>query len=325
MIETSEQSASYCLSEAFIDGSTFPINVVQYATLEEAITTVVSAMEIEELFQVFAQSFLRFEKDLLDVGFEYIYTNTRDAAEHEKFFSNIRNRFNVNIITILTSYRSYDDQCNRILTDSINPPETKKFNFQMRSTTHDTHLSYRICAKLREYAQHRALPLGGFTIGPDTNFSRDDAGKARKLDSGFNVSPWLNVTKFKSSSQCKAPLRRELDHLGHEKIDMKWLVRSFAGAMYERHASLRTFLKPKVEAAGEKITAGYGFASAIKNDEAKFLELCGEGQTRHMRNDLAAKVLREFETFESLQSAGHSYVTSQIKPDAATYSGPISP
>ncbi|MDZ7909859.1 MAG: hypothetical protein U5N10_17690 [Gemmobacter sp.] len=321
-INSSETSAVYSLSERFIDGQVFGIDADQYATLSEALTTVVSAMEIEELFQVFAQSFLRFEKDLLDTASECAFANMLSNG-NELFFSTIRHRINTNIITILTSYKSYDDHCDRILKPLINPSEAKEFNHRIRSKTFESHLSYRICAKLRDYAQHRALPLGGFSIGGKTNIGRDNSGQLRKLDTGFNVSPWLDVSKFKSSSQCKAPLRKELEKLGYEKIDMKWLIRSFSGAMYERHAELRAFLKPTIVAAGEKITSGYDLASTLKNSEAKFLELCGGDEKRPMRNDLAAKVLRDFQTWSSLQGAERSYVTSQITPENATYSGQV--
>ena len=321
-IDTGETSAVYSLSEAFIGGQAFEIDADQYATLSEALTAVVSAMEIEELFQVFAQSFLRFEKDLLEVAFEYAFADIL-ALGDELFFSSVRHRFNVNIITILTSFKSYDDHCNRILKSSIAPPKAQEFNNRKRSEIFDTHLSYRICSGLRNYAQHRALPLGGFSIGGKTNIGRDNAGKKVKLDTGFTVSPWLNVSKLKDSSQCKAKLQRELDDLGYEKIDMTWLIRSFVGAMYERHAALREFLKPEIETASERITAGYDLARTAKNSEAKFLELCGDDEKRPMRNDLAAIVLKAFETYTSLKGAECSYVSSQITPEAATYSGKV--
>ena len=319
-IKTGETSAAYYLSESFIGGQKIEIDADQHATLSEALTTVVSAMEIEELFQVFAQSFLRFEKDLLDLAFEYTFANMQ-ALGYEGFFSTVRHRFNVNIITILTAYRSYDDHCDRILKSSINPPKAQEFNTRKSGEIFDTHLSYRVCAALRNYAQHRALPLGGFSIGGDTNFGHDTAGKKVKLDIGFSVSPWLNVSKFKSSSQCKSRLRKELDSLGYEKIDITWLIRSFAGAMYERHAALRALLKPEVIAASAKISAGYDLASTTKKSEAKFLELHGGNEKRPMRNDLAAEILKAFDTYTSLKGAQDSYVTSQIKPEAAIYSG----
>lgn len=321
-IYSGETSAAFSLCENFLSGQEFEIDADQYATLSQALTTVVSAKEIEDLFQVFAQSFLRFEKDLLDMAFQYTYIYIFDL-NNEAFFSNIRHRFNVNIITILTAYRSYDDHCDRILKSSINLTKTKEFNCKTRSKTFDTHLSYRICDQLRNYAQHRALPMGGFSIGGKTNFVHDTVGSFRKSDAGFNVSPWLNALDFKSSSQCKAALRKELEHLGYEKIDLKWLIRSFVCAMYERHAALRAFLKPQIITAGEKIAAGYDLASAAKNSEAKYLELRGKDAKRPMRNDLGAMVLGSFETYTSFTALERSYVTSQIIPEATTYSGQV--
>lgn len=319
-IKTGETSAAYSLAEYFQGGQTYAIDADQYATLSKALTTVVSAMEIEELFQVFAQSFLRFEKDLLEVAFKYAFAKTQHPGD-EVFLSNIRHRFNVNIITILTSYKSYDDHCNRILKSPIDLPEATEFNTKKRSEIFDTHLSYRICDGLRNYAQHQALPLGGFSIGGKTNIGSDSAGRKIKLDTAYSVSPWFNVLKFKGSSQCKAKLREDLDNLGYEKIDMTWLIRSFASAMYERHAALREILEPKIVSASKKISEGYEFASTAKKGEVKILELCRNDQKRPMRKDLAAIVLRAFETHTSLKSAQWSYVTSQIAHEAATYSG----
>ena len=321
-IGTGEKSAVYSLSEAFLGGQTFEIDADQYATLSEALTKVVSAVKIEELFQVFVQSFLRFEKDLLDVAFEYTYASMQ-SHDHEAFFSSIRHRFNVSIITILTAFQSYDDHCNRILKSSTNLSETQEFNCLTRSKTFDAHLSYRICAGLRNYAQHRALPLGGFSIGSKVDIGQDGEGYLQKTASGFNVSPWLDVSKLASNPKCNPNLREELESLGYEKADMKWLIRSFAGAMYERHAELRAFLKPEIITAGEKISAGYDLVSADKNSKARFLELHANDEKRPMKNDLSAKVLRDFDTYASLARAERSYVTSQISPEAATYSGQI--
>ncbi|WP_044036432.1 hypothetical protein [Octadecabacter arcticus] len=104
-IYSGETSAAFSLCENFLSGREFEIDADQYATFSQTLTTVVSAKEIEDLFQVFAQSFFRFEKDLLDMVFEYTYIYILDL-NNEVSFSNIRHRFNVDIITILTAYRS---------------------------------------------------------------------------------------------------------------------------------------------------------------------------------------------------------------------------
>lgn len=72
-VEPGETSTSYYLSESFIGGQQFEIAEDRYATLNDAITTVTSAGAIEDSFQVFAQSFVRFEKELLDVAHDFQY------------------------------------------------------------------------------------------------------------------------------------------------------------------------------------------------------------------------------------------------------------
>lgn len=319
-VKTNEGALPYSLSEHFIGGQTVEISLEQHAALKAALATLVAAMEVEELFQVFAQSFLRFEKDLLDIAFEHAFGGMY-ATGLTVFLSSARNRINVSILNILTCFKSYDDHCDRILKSLTDVPDAVGFNCESRAGAYNSHLSYQICAALRNYAQHRALPLGGFSVGGTSNIGTDSSGQIQKLDTGFSVSPWLDVVKFKDSSQCKAELRAKLECMGYGKIDIKWLIRSFAGAMYERHEKLREFLRPKVVAAGEEIAAGYEFASKKMNREAKYLQLCECSNGRSMRNDLAAKVLSNFKTCTSLKIAEWSYVTSQVTKNAATYAG----
>ncbi|MEP3630830.1 MAG: hypothetical protein ABJN04_12590 [Hyphomicrobiales bacterium] len=319
--EANKPTDSYSLSEWGMSGAKITISEDHFDALNEALTTLVSVSEIEEIFQVFAQSFIRFERDLLAIAFECSYES--EESFDEEFFGSVRHRFNVNIITILTAWKSYDDQCNRILKRAINPPEAKEFNCKVRKEIFEAHRSYRICALLRDYAQHRALPLGSFSIGGAYNIDKDDAGFKSKADVGFNVSPYLDVLKFKNSSQCKDYLKKELDELGFEKIDIKWLIRSFAGAMYKRHSKLRTFLKPKIDEAGKQIADGYDFAGNAKDGKAVNLRLCGNGVERDMKENLAAIIQKSFKTRTSFERAERTYMTSRIEKDKQTYAGDV--
>ncbi|MBT8154775.1 hypothetical protein KMP13_12945 [Epibacterium ulvae] len=60
----------YSLSETFQNGQTFEIDADQCDTLNEALTTVVSAIEIEALFQVFAKSFCKRPVSLLSSDYK---------------------------------------------------------------------------------------------------------------------------------------------------------------------------------------------------------------------------------------------------------------
>ncbi|WP_317961858.1 hypothetical protein [Phaeobacter italicus] len=306
------EQRTYFIAEEFYGGASFPIDTQQYQKLNSSLTAVVAALELEELFQVFAQSFLDFEEDLLTSSLAYAYTELHGEVEFRKFFSNVRRRFNVRIITILTAFQSYDDQTNRILSHAASLSSVLQVNTQTRTSTFDNNLSYRICAALRNYAQHRDLPLGGFSIGAKADFSQNDDGILNKDGFEYGVSPWLNLQKFRSSSQVKKDLRVELEKISAEKKDLKWLIRSFIAAVYNRHATLRESLKPIIISAQQDINTAYETANIEKGAEVKFLNLRGEGKSRPMRRDLAETVLKDFDTYTSLKNADRNYISSKI-------------
>ena len=309
----------FSLSEGFIGGFVVSIEKEQFARGSKALATLKSAWDIEESFQVFVQSFIRFEKDMLDIALEFAFPGI-EHRDDEELLNSYRHRFNVNIMTVLTSLRSYDDISNA----AVFPDDKgtlKSFNQKNRQKIYDQYLSYRICYKLRDYAQHKALPLGGFSAGGVANLGRDDEGRYVKLDTGYNVFPWLSLTKFRASSQCKAELRRELEHLGFEKMDIRWLLRSLTSAMYQRHSAVRDFIRPHAENSGQEIVKLYDLVSDQKGSAAQFLEINSKHSSEDMRIDLASNLLSAFKTYTSLMNAEFSYVTSQIKPDKNIYSG----
>ncbi|GLO69531.1 hypothetical protein MACH17_10480 [Phaeobacter inhibens] len=316
-----EEQPTPFLAESFIDGEQFPIDPELHQTLSKAITTVVSAMEIEELFQVFAHSFLNLEEDILKLSLEYAYIERDDREHSDNFFNKVRRRLNVRIITILTAFQSYDDQTNRILIHASHLPKVQQANKAARASAFDDNFSYRVCTALRNYAQHRDLPLGGFDIGARADFSCDKHGKVRKDSFRYDVSPWLNVTKLKGSSQTKRNLKNELEQIYHKYIDLKWLLRSFVSAVYHRHETLRQHLKAEVESAQLDISTAYESISLKKGSEVRLLDLHGGDQKHPMRKDLGTKVLREFKTLTSLRSAARNYVSSKIELEAKAYSG----
>ncbi|MCI9864918.1 hypothetical protein RHIZ_03050 [Rhizobium skierniewicense] len=316
---TSGYDARFYL-EDLIGGQKIQIDEHQYASLSDALDTIVSIIDIEEAFQVFAESAIRFEKDLLDVIFEYTYYDTR-SRNYDFFFDSARQRFNVNVLTVLTAYKSYDEHCARILKSLISSPVAHQYNSEIRAKAYDANLSYRICDQLRNYAQHRALPLGGLSIGGKSNMIQDTDGKYIKLDAGYNVSPWLNVMTLTGWSKCKPAIQTELKNLCCEKIDMKWLVRSFASAMYDRHNSLREYLTLDIDAACDEISRGYQFAHSINESESKFLNLCSDDNCRPMKSDLGAVLKSMSSACRSLKSAENIYVTSRIVRDEKVYAG----
>ncbi|WP_027833856.1 hypothetical protein [Maritalea myrionectae] len=312
-------SESYYLFENKIGSKKLPINKKQHEDIKDAILTIKSAGEIEELFQIFATSFLRFEKDQLDTSLEFAYSQHSKVDYVTQLFKNARQRFNVSLITILTSFQSYVDHSDRIFKHLKSLPEAQDYNKSLGNTAYDGHLSYRVCAALRNYAQHHALPLEGFAIDSTNIYPNDDIAAGKAVARAYNTSPWLDVLKFSDSSKVKRKLKDELANLGYKQIDLKWLVRDFVVSMYNRHAALREYLKPTVETSSAKITEAYGLYNAKHKGDASHLALHEEDGIHHLKRGLAAQVLEDFNTYTLLKYANKVHITSQIKSEKSTY------
>lgn len=313
------QYTVYKMSEPYESGQVFNISESMHTSLEAALNKISGALEIEETFQVFAQSFLRFEKDALDIVFEHTFSESRTAID-EDFLGNVRHKFNVNLLTILTSFFSYDEHSKRI-SKRIDVEGADAFDETNRKSVYDENPCYRICTALRNYAQHRALPLGGFTVGGKSNFIRGEDGRKIKGNPYYSISPWLNSKKLLEWDKCNAPVKNDLQIIGHAKIDLKWLVRNFAEGMYNRHSKLRVFLHTEIKSAELEILKAYEFATSEKGEKVKHLNLCKDANNRPMREDLAAKFFRYSNTHKALQHASRIYITSEIDKESTIYSG----
>lgn len=296
----------------------------QYHVFHSAMTLLLCAKEIENIFQVFARAFINHEKELLEMVLEYSHFDSHYAITLDNlnmYFDDIKGRTNVNLLTILTAYKSYDDHCDRALGALTELSSVAKFNDETRSSVYDNNLSYRICTKLRNYAQHRALPLDNVSASSSANLLKDKEGRSWSKDSAFTNGLFLNVDKFRQSSQCNAPLRKELNDLNCGKIDLKWLIRSFTGAVAERHIALREYLTPQIESAGDEIRSAYAVAKEKSHVEFENIELCSDRQKLHLDKKFASSILASFKTHKSLRFAERKYVTSQITIKDGVYSG----
>lgn len=313
------QYTVYKMSEPYESGQVFHISEIMHTSLEAALNNISGALEIEETFQVFAQSFLRFEKDALDIVFEHTFSESRTAID-EDFLGNVGHKFNVNLLTILTSFFSYEEHSKRIL-KRIKIEGADTFDEINRKSVYDENQCYRICTALRNYAQHRALPLGGFTVGGKSKFIRGEDGKTIKGNPYYSISPWLNSNKLLESKKCNAPVKNDLQGIGYTRIDLKWLVRNFAEGMYDRHSKLRAFLHAEIKSAELEIIKAYELATSEKGEKVKHLNLCIDGHIRPMREDLAAKFFRYSNTHKALKHASRIYITSEIVNESNIYSG----
>lgn len=113
-----------------------------------------------------------------------------------------------------------------------NSEEAKEFK-NVCSREYDSHLGYRLMESLRNYVQHRDLPIRGITHGHRWD---DDRTQARNV-----VAIMLDVPNIKSDKDFKKSFREEFEALG-EKVDLKPFAREYVECLGRIHTYTREVL-----------------------------------------------------------------------------------
>jgi hypothetical protein len=120
----------------------------------------------QELFYIFLMNFIDFDKYLENALNSFLQKKNFNLLDNNipevKYVSRNANRF---LFNFLTSARTYLDHTETYLKRKygVNSPEFIKFKEQT-NVLYDSHFEYRFIYKLRNYAQHCAIPLNRITL-----------------------------------------------------------------------------------------------------------------------------------------------------------------
>jgi len=92
--------------------------------------------------------------------------------------------------------------------------------------------------KLRNFAQHRGLPVHGVTY--NSRCTDDERTKLR-----FTVSPYLCPEYLRADGEFNKSILAELEALG-EKVDIKVLVRDYVEGIWTVHETIRESLSSRI-------------------------------------------------------------------------------
>ena len=113
-------------------------------------------LDIEEKFNIVLENYAEFERMLLNVSLDRMLFSGHDwsAAMNEL------HAINRTLVNLLSTCRVYIDQVPQnlgaIFKGDSSPVEVLR---KQMATEYDGHLGYRVLEAMRNYSQHRALPL----------------------------------------------------------------------------------------------------------------------------------------------------------------------
>jgi hypothetical protein len=217
------------------------ISEADFQAIREAKEGVVRALAIEEKLDLVLDNFIEYEGDFLQLAL-------RSAVFEEYDWSDFRaavQRVNRRLVNLLTTCRLYLDQTPHELA-SLNDPALGAAFKRQAGVEYDSRLGYRVMEALRNYVQHRDLPVGGLSY--HSAWVPEQTREWRR----HIVQATIAIDTLKDDTNFKQNILREIEAEG-EKLNLKQLVREYISGLGSVHSTLRGHLAPRVKAWDERL------------------------------------------------------------------------
>jgi hypothetical protein len=195
-------------------------------------------LSVEEKYDVTIQNYLEFETSIVHEAVRELI----DPGPRERF-GQLRRLLARRLSNVLSSARLYLETLKYHSKEVLagDPVRLERIEAAPRAQ-YDGCPEYRIAEALRNYAQHRALPVHGL-IGPAT-----DVVRSNQRD--FSVEPYLDPDELRKDGAFKAQVLKELPSDG-KVVRLKPILRAYVDALCQIHAVFRTETRPELELASE--------------------------------------------------------------------------
>jgi hypothetical protein len=269
--------------------------------------------DIEEEWDCLVQNYIDLEMELLRSAMHSMVLN--HESYHE--FQQIRLGFSRRLSNLLQSCRSYLDHTphhlNKLKSQAFADPFKKLTN-----TAHDGHFGYRFMEALRNYAQHRGLPLHGASFDArwmgNLDEGDDDKGLLRHV-----VLASINLAKIKGDKKFSAKLLAEVDG-DLEHLDVATLTREYIEALGGVHDGLRKLLKGALAEWKSTVRDAIARYAEINGGNAIGLSVAEFNENGTVKNhinifdDLLLRLERLTRRNGSLINLRRRYVTNELLP-----------
>lgn len=229
----SEYTAQYLTSngKTSLNEVVVDVDVVAYEEILAAYEMTNKFHSIHAVFEMVKDNFYEFES----VKFQALQKYILDGNEYCDNYHSLNFR-NINrlLTNLLSSVRKYLDYTNRQLSDELQS-EFKSF----RSVEYDGSVSYRFMEQLRNYSQHREIPVDSITYNQSLVDASDPTGGHE-----CKIEHYLCVGKLKPNSDMKSAVLCEIQKVALDDgyIELTPHVKSYITSIYRIHYALLSFV-----------------------------------------------------------------------------------
>lgn len=220
------------------------ITVEKYSEYEKARKILLNALAIEEKYEILIANYLDFERQLLDITTEYMVREHRDYPD----FFEVRLGLNIRQVNLLTAARLYVDQLNQNVRACVpNVADAKEAVKEFFSKEYDRNFEYRFMEALRNYVQHRGIPVHWTQLAGRWTSPQDDGFLEYSMELASQRS------YLEEDGEFNKKVLAELD----DKIDLKAATRCYVESISNVHESARDMISESVTSARELIESAH--------------------------------------------------------------------
>jgi len=228
------------------------ITAKQYSDLEKARNILSNALAIEEKYEIVISNYLDFEREILNTTVEDM---VRGYADYFNCFE-VRLHLNIRLINLLTACRLYVDQLNQNVRVCIpNISNAKEIVRGLLSKEYDESKEYRFMEALRNYTQHRGIPVHWTCQG----------GRWTSLENDGLVEYYMEVASQRFYLEKDANFKKQVLAEMDEKVDLKAATRSYIETLSNIHESVRTTIAESVTEARNMIEDARHLYAGVSN------------------------------------------------------------
>jgi hypothetical protein len=222
----------YFLAQLFLSSEAeIELSQSEYASIAGAVDKLLECLDAEEKFDCLLENYRDLERFMTDQAFESMFNNLKD----EVAFQVPRNTTARKLSNFLSSVRLYQEQVGRHAGAIANNAKPRASICEAMHRQFDSSLSYRILDGLRNYAQHQALPVHGFSIG--------GTWVQNRTYSEHEFQPVVSVQELARSPKFRKKTLNEIIN-GPDQLKLKPMLRDYVESLSTIHQVFRVTTEP---------------------------------------------------------------------------------
>lgn len=214
------------------------INIEEKASRDISLANniLIDSTYIEDVYDIVLLNFAKMKEEISSIVINDMIFSVRGDNE----IKNSQSVMNMYVSNILSSFRALNDHTDRILKNKKIYGDSITSVSDAKKHEYDSCKEYRIIENIRNYAQHKKMPITQYSIGGNWEGANLEA---RRHYLSIYASP------NELLQDCRFKRKMELDVSGDEKIDLLYCISTYIDCIGSIQSAIRRSIEKHVSYA----------------------------------------------------------------------------